>query len=100
MEIAETLNLGQRENIEAILQTAEDWNTNDDEIKVAIIIIALNVLHITLANLLYVNIESCPDSMCKRIRTGFIRGRIVYDLVRSFKNTLVFIITLLIPLYS
>lgn len=37
MEIAETLNLGQRENIEAILQTAEDWNTNDDEIKVTTI---------------------------------------------------------------
>ena len=70
MEIAETLNLGQRENIEAILQTAEDWNTNDDEIKVDIIIIALNVLYITLANLLYVNIESCPDGMCKRISAG------------------------------
>ena len=70
MEIAETLNLGQRENIKAILQTAEDWNTNDDEIKVAIIIIALNVLHITLAKLLYVNIESCPDGMCMHISTG------------------------------
>ena len=37
MEIAESLNLGQRENIEAILQAAEDWNTSDDEIQVAIV---------------------------------------------------------------
>ena len=34
MEIAESLNLGQRENIEAILEATEDWNTNDEEIKV------------------------------------------------------------------
>ena len=34
MEIAESLNLGQRENIEAILESTDDWNTNDDEIKV------------------------------------------------------------------
>lgn len=34
MEIAESLNLGQRDNIQAILEAAEDWNTNDDEIKV------------------------------------------------------------------
>jgi len=34
VEIAESLNLGQRENIEAILEATEDWNTNDDEIKV------------------------------------------------------------------
>ena len=37
VEIAESLNLGQRENIEAILQAAEDWNTTDDEIKVAMV---------------------------------------------------------------
>ena len=38
MEIAESLNLGQRENIEAILQATEDWNTNDDEMKVWFIV--------------------------------------------------------------
>ena len=41
--IAESLNLGQRENIEAILQAAEDWNTNDNEInKGGYSIVALN----------------------------------------------------------
>ena len=34
VEIAQSLNLGQRESVEAILGAAEDWSYSDDEIKV------------------------------------------------------------------